>query len=93
MNLRQKAKHYKRLAELYGAKTIQSNISYQRFETKHLRCIRHYNPNIQDVSVEILLCEDRLLESVKPLIASKVIDDEILSGKRIESDIWIVDRH
>lgn len=93
MNLRQKVKHYKKLVELYSAKTIQSNISYQQFETKHFRNVSHFNPYLEDESMAIQFSEERLLESIKPLIVTRVVDDEVLGGKRIQSDIWVVDRY
>jgi len=92
LNLRQKAKHYKRLAELYGARTIQPNIIYQQLETKHLRSDFHFDPSMDDIEMLIRLNEDRLIEEVRQMISTKVFDDDIFRGKRIQSDIWIVDK-
>lgn len=92
MNLRQKAKHYKRLAELYGAKTIQPQIVYQEYETRHLSDMCHFDPYMDDAGMLIRQSEDRLLESVRPYIVTNITDDEIFGGKRIQSDICVVDR-
>lgn len=97
MNLRQKAKKYKRMYEQLAAKPVQCKIVKTEYPIVHLRCCQiipdYYSEFMDREMIDVTNrffyknFENQVIDFIKV-----VEEEDVMGGKRLTGDLWVVDR-